>query len=188
MVLVQTKKINLGLIVFCIFLSVFVLVLTFTTYATSEPTAVYTVYLDGKSIGSISSKESFNDYVNSKEEELKKKYDVDTVYSPKGVEIKKNITYNPSVSSDVEIYNKIISNKKFTVHGYQIAIVNTDDEDNNKKTLNLYVLDKKVFDAVQKMVIVQNYNRNEKKNMFLLDGLLFCYECKHKIGVRGKKI
>ena len=146
MVLVQTKKINLGLIVFCIFLSVFVLVLTFTTYATSEPTAVYTVYLDGKSIGSISSKESFNDYVNSKEEELKKKYDVDTVYSPKGVEIKKNNTYNPSVSSDVEIYNKIISNKKFTVHGYQIAIVNTDDEDNNKKTLNLYVLDKKVFD------------------------------------------
>lgn len=54
MVLVQTKKINLGLIVFCIFLSVFVLVLTFTTYATSEPTAVYTVYLDGKSIGSKS--------------------------------------------------------------------------------------------------------------------------------------
>lgn len=146
MVLVQTKKINLGLIVFCIFLSVFVLALTFTTSSASEPTAVYTVYLDGKSIGSISSKESFNDYVNSKEEELKKKYDVDTVYSPKGVEIKKNITYSPSVSSDVEIYNKIISNKKFTVHGYQIAIVNTDDEDNNKKILNLYVLDKKVFD------------------------------------------
>ena len=49
------------------------------------------------------------------------------------------------------------------------------------------IMDKKIFDAVQKMVIVQNYNRNEKKNMFLLDGLLFCYECKHKIGVRGKK-
>ena len=37
------------------------------------------------------------------------------------------------------------------------------------------------------MIIVENYNRNEKKNMFLLDGLLLCYECKHKIGVRGKK-
>lgn len=146
MVLVQTKKINLGVIAFTIFLSVFVLVLTFTTSSASEPVAVYTVYLDGKSIGSVSSKESFNDYVNSKEEELKKKYNVDTVYSPKGVEIKKNITYYPSVNSDVEIYNKIISNKKFTVHGYQIAIVSTDDEDNSKKTLNLYVLDKKVFD------------------------------------------
>lgn len=144
--LVQTKKINFGLMVFCIFLSVFVLVLTFTTYVTSEPTAVYTVYLDGKSIGNLSSKESFNDYVNSKEEELKKKYNVNTVYSPKGVEIKKNITYYPYVSSDVEIYNQIISNKKFTVHGYQITIVSTNDDDNSKKTLNLYVLDKKVFD------------------------------------------
>lgn len=49
------------------------------------------------------------------------------------------------------------------------------------------IIDKKVFDKVQKMVIVQRYNRNEKKYKFLLDGLLFCYECKHKIGVRGKK-
>lgn len=50
------------------------------------------------------------------------------------------------------------------------------------------IIDKNVFDRVQKIVIVQNYNRNEKKNTFLLDGLLFCYECKHKIGVRGKKM
>ncbi len=49
------------------------------------------------------------------------------------------------------------------------------------------IIDKEVFDKVQKMVIVQKYNRNEKKHKFLLDGLLFCYECKHKIGVRGKK-
>lgn len=49
------------------------------------------------------------------------------------------------------------------------------------------IIDKEIFNKVQKMVIVQKYNRNEKKHKFLLDGLLFCYECKHKIGVRGKK-
>lgn len=49
------------------------------------------------------------------------------------------------------------------------------------------IINKQVFNKVQKMVIVQRYNRNEKKNKFLLDGLLVCYECKHKIGVRGKK-
>lgn len=49
------------------------------------------------------------------------------------------------------------------------------------------IIEKQLFDKVQKMVIVQRYNRNEKKHKFLLDGLLFCYECKHKIGVRGKK-
>lgn len=49
------------------------------------------------------------------------------------------------------------------------------------------IIDKETFNLVQKMVITQNYNRNEKKHKFLLDGLLFCYECKHKIGVRCKK-
>ena len=37
------------------------------------------------------------------------------------------------------------------------------------------------------MEIVQKYDRNEKKHRFLLDGLLICYECKHKIGVRSRK-
>ena len=46
------------------------------------------------------------------------------------------------------------------------------------------IIDRQVFDKVQKMIIVQKYNRNEKKHKFLLDGLLFCYECKHKIGVK----
>lgn len=49
------------------------------------------------------------------------------------------------------------------------------------------IIDKEVFNKIQKMVIVQKYNRNEKKHKFLLDGLLFCYECKHKIGVRTRK-
>ncbi len=46
------------------------------------------------------------------------------------------------------------------------------------------IIEKQVFDKVQKMIIVQKYNRNEKKHNFLLDGLLVCYECKHKIGVK----
>lgn len=40
------------------------------------------------------------------------------------------------------------------------------------------------FDSLQKMQIAQNYVRTEKKNHFLLDGLMICYECKHKIGVK----
>ncbi len=48
------------------------------------------------------------------------------------------------------------------------------------------IIDKKTFDNIQKMVIVQNYGRNEKKHNFLLDGLLFCYECNHTIGFRNQ--
>ncbi len=49
------------------------------------------------------------------------------------------------------------------------------------------IIDKKTFEMVQKMLITQNYNQNKKKHNFLLDGLLICYECKHKIGVRARK-
>ncbi len=46
------------------------------------------------------------------------------------------------------------------------------------------IIEKQVFDKIQKMIFVQKYNRNGKKHNFLLDGLLVCYECKHKIGVK----
>lgn len=47
------------------------------------------------------------------------------------------------------------------------------------------IIDKATFEKVQKMNISQKYQRNEKKNHYLLDGLLICYECKHKIGVKN---
>lgn len=37
------------------------------------------------------------------------------------------------------------------------------------------------------MVITEKYNVTQKKYNYLLDGLLICYECKHKIGVKRKK-
>ena len=49
------------------------------------------------------------------------------------------------------------------------------------------IVDKDTFDAIQNMIITQKYLRNEKKHHFLLDGLLVCYECKHKIGVKCKR-
>lgn len=49
------------------------------------------------------------------------------------------------------------------------------------------IIEKDIFYTIQKMMITQKYNRSEKKHHFLLDGLLLCYECKHKIGVRARK-
>lgn len=130
-------------ILLVIFLSLSVFLLTFCKGTNSDPTVVYTVYLDGKAIGTIASEDSFNEFVNTKEDELKKKYNVDTVYTPRGVEIKKNLTYNNFINSDEQVYNKIISSKNFTVRGYQIMIVNPDDENDSEI---IYVLSKDIFD------------------------------------------
>lgn len=40
------------------------------------------------------------------------------------------------------------------------------------------------FRTIQKKKIAQFYERNKKEYHYLLDGLLVCYECKHKIGVK----
>ena len=37
------------------------------------------------------------------------------------------------------------------------------------------------------MKITQQYARNEKKNFILLDNLMICYECKHKMGIKKGK-
>ena len=146
-VVVNNSKWSFGIITFIIIISISILLLVFTNKKSNEPHVLYTVYLDGKSIGNISSRDSFESFINVKEEELKKKYDTDTVYTPKGVEIKKTFTYNTSVSSDEQIYSKIISNKKFTVHGYEIKIANNEDK---SKVRTIYTLSKSIFDeAVQ---------------------------------------
>lgn len=146
------NKWGFGIIVSVIVISLFIFLLGFNSNLSGEPIAVYTVYLDGKSIGTIESKDSFVEYINTKEEELKKKYEVDTVYTPEGVEIKKNLTYNTSVNSDEQIYNKIISSKKFTLKGYEIKIDNPDETDDVE---TIYVLSKDIFDeAVENTIKV----------------------------------
>lgn len=137
-----------GLILFTIFLCFFAFLLGFYKSINSEPMVVYSVYLDGSAIGTLASRDSFEDFINDKEEELKEKYNVDTVYTPKGVEIKKNITYKSFVNSNQDVYNKIISNKKFTVKGYEITIVGEDTQDDatTQNVTKLYVLSKDVFD------------------------------------------
>lgn len=139
----ENNKWSFFTILLVIFLSLSVFLLTFCKGTNSDPTVVYTVYLDGKAIGTIASEDSFNEFVNTKEDELKKKYNVDTVYTPRGVEIKKNLTYNNFINSNEQVYNKIISSKNFTVRGYQIMIVNPDDENDSEI---IYVLSKDIFD------------------------------------------
>ena len=141
-IVVNNNKWGFGIIIFVIILSFFIFFLNFGNDISGDPIVVYNVYLDGKYIGNISSKDTFEEFINTKEEELKKKYDVDTVYTPKGVEIKKNLTYDSSVSTDSEIYNKIISNKTFTIHGYQVTIA---DIENDEESV-IYVLTKEIFD------------------------------------------
>ena len=69
--MVNNNKWGFGVIVSLIVISLGIFLLVFYKNVTIEPQTVYTVYLDGRSIGNIVSKKSFEDYINVKEEELK---------------------------------------------------------------------------------------------------------------------
>lgn len=113
------------------------------------PNELYTIYLQGKKIGTVKSKQEFNEYINKQEEQLKQKYNVDEIYTPKGVEIKKEITYSNKTNSNEEIYKLLVESENFTIKGITLDIKkeNSDEEKETKEeiiTINL--LKKELFD------------------------------------------
>ena len=129
-----------------------------TAYTSKAPKELYRVYLKGESIGLIESKKELEDYIDKKQKEIKKNFDVDKVYLPEDLDIEKEKTYDNDISSVKKIYNKIKNISPFTIKGYAIKIkgVDTESGDGKKikgKTQTIYVLDKKVFeDAVDNIV------------------------------------
>ena len=116
-----------------------------------SPNTMYVVYLDGKKIGVVKSKDEFNDYINIQEEKLKEKYGVSKIYTPKGVEIKKIVTYSDKYNTNEEIYNLLVSKQSFTIKGIIITIekeVSTDEgsKETKKEVTNINVLKKSIFD------------------------------------------
>ena len=84
-----------------------VCVLGFGYKSSPEPNNYYEVYLNDESLGTIKSKDELEDYIDENGSYYKKKFDVDKVYSPKGLHIKKLTTYNGEVDSVSSVYRKI---------------------------------------------------------------------------------
>jgi len=140
----QNNRFKLSYILVIILVGVLVFGLGFTSYSNKEPISVYKVYIDGEVIGTVSSKEEFNNYINEKETEVKNKYHVDKVYMPEGVTLKKVTTYDKNINTNEQVYNKIIKIKQFTIKGVVVTIDNEKVENYQKK--NIYVLNKEIFD------------------------------------------
>ena len=116
-----------------------------------EPIEVYAVYLDGEKVGTVKSKDDFENFINLQEEKLKEKYGVTKIYTPKGVEIKKVVTYKDNCDSNEKIYNLLVKEQNFTVKGMIINIEKeAADEDDKEKTIKtnriINVTSKDIFD------------------------------------------
>ena len=134
------------------------------------PIEVYAVYLSGQKIGTVKSKDEFNEYINKQEEKLKAKYGVDKIYTPKGVEIKKIITYNNEYNTNEEIYNELVDKQNFTIKGIIIEIekelTNEDNQEEKTETLTINVINKEMFDEAI-VDIIKAFVDNEEYTKFM---------------------
>lgn len=133
------------------------LVFVITKYDFKNPKEVYTVYLEGKELGKIKSKEELENYIDQEQEDLKKKYNVDKVYAPASLDIEKEITYEKKVSTAIQIYDEIKDKTSFTIDGYEITIEEVEEKTNDTeknakkekeelKSQTIYVVDKSIFE------------------------------------------
>lgn len=154
------NKIKKGIPYFLAFIVSLIILLFFnyTDKYTFTPNEVYKVYLDGKSVGNIKSKEKLENYIDKDQKNIKKKYGAEKVYIPSGVDIQKVRTYEKKTYTEEEI-NKILKSKKpFTINSYIVTIKNKDE---SKPPIKINVLESKIFETAIKKVL--NTFVNEEK-------------------------
>lgn len=159
-------SISLVLVVILSISSIFLLGFKLTKNKT--PNEMYAVYMEGKKIGTVKSEEDFNNYINQQEEKLKKQYNVDAIHTPKGVEIKKVVTYSNTTNTNEEIYRKLVSSENFTIKGVVITItkeINEDEETKEEKT-TINLLNKEMFDEAV-VEIVKAFIDDEEYQAFM---------------------
>ncbi len=185
------------ILVFLLFLSLFIN--SGFTNVSQKPKTIYKVYLKGKVLGNIESKESFEKYIDDKQEEIKKKYQVNKVYVPEDLDIIKQITFENDKKTNEEIYKKIKDTSPFTINGYVIKIKNIDSKDDNDKKSkyqNLYVIKKDVFTkSIEKTVKsfitpeeYDNYANDTQKEIQDTGKIIENIYIKNKITIKKDKI
>lgn len=136
----------------------------------SLPINGYRVYLDGKPIGLIKSKNELDTYINKQQETLRVKYKVDKIYIPNNIDVVKELTYDDKVDSIEYIYDKINSISPFTIKGYQVTIDKTESDvyenddnvvEDEDKIIKINVLNKEIFTKAVENVILSFVTSND---------------------------
>jgi DNA invertase Pin-like site-specific DNA recombinase len=81
----------------------------------------------------------------------------------------------------------MVQNRRCRVsYKYRKIVCNPENEWIIKENMHEALVDKKTFLLVQQLLPKQ-HQRNDKKEYFLLDGLLKCADCGHNIGIRARR-
>ena len=182
------KKIGLWFLVFLT--SLCIIYLGMQNKKVLTPNYLYQVYLDDEVLGVIESKRELEEYIDKKGKTIKEEYNVNKVYAPNGLQIKKVITYSDKVDDVKTVYKKLSKLKPFTIEGYQFTI-----KSDEKKTI-IYTTQEQIFEhaienTIKTYVGEDEYNayiNNEQKKIVTTGVLIDNVYIDETIAVRQVKI
>ena len=88
----MNKGLTITLTILAFAISIILAIFENGSYIYYDAENVYRVYLNGESLGIIEEQKELENYINEKQQALKNKYNVDNVYIPNGLKIKKETT------------------------------------------------------------------------------------------------
>ncbi len=163
----MNNKISISEIIFGLLVSALVIYMTLVFEPKKEQiNEFYQVYLGSQKIGLIQSKEELYDLIDKEQEGIKKKYNVDKVYPPEGLEVQKILTYKTNLKTVEQIYDEINDIDPFTIEGYEVTVKK------EKSKIKFYILHKEDLDEAVKNTVLsfvkeeeyENYLNNVEKN------------------------
>ena len=141
-------------------IGVLFLIIGFTNRNYNYASKVYQVYLNGTKLGLIKNQDELYALINEEQKDIKEAYDVTTVYPPNGFVIREYETYNETITSAKDIYEKIKDEDDFTIEGYIIKIKFNDEE---KEDITLNVLSREIFEEAINSVITSFVDEEDYK-------------------------
>ena len=154
----MNNKISISGVIFTLLISTLVVYMTLTFEPKKEKiNEFYQVYLGGQKIGLIYSKDELYNLIDKEQEGIKKKYNVDKVYPPEGLDVEKVLTYKTNLKTAEQIYNEINDIDPFTIEGYEVT-VKKDDKQNKFYILHKEDLDTAVRNTVLSFIKEEEYD------------------------------
>lgn len=149
-------------IICSVLVAIITITLGFSKSRAISPKTYYKIYLGEEYIGMVESIDSLNEYIDKKGLEIKEKYDIDKVLSPEELVSSKVVTYDNTLMSIEDIYDKLSEKTTFTINAYEYKI--TDGEDVTVVyTLNEDVFEKGIEKTIETFIGVDEYNSYKNK-------------------------
>lgn len=173
-----------------------ILILCFLGFGFSSrdlsPKNVYQVYLNGEKIGLVQDKEELLNLINEEQQDIRDKYSIHQVYPPNGFDVEEYVTYNETIASANNIYQKIKEKSDFTVEGYEITITKPKTETSEEKVTKIYVLDDAIYkDAEYRFVTTfvdeadyQAYITNSQEEIRDVGSIIKHMEFEEKVSIK----